>query len=182
MKLEAYQSGMAALIQGGVAEAGDWPYLRDLACDGRLALVRDIVCFWRARQVAAFCVFSVALLKRIGRFDQAIERFVAEVAFSPQLEEAGAQFLRFLASDSDPIVAAMARSETALHATRTNLDLELVVEWPCHPIAIFEAILDTGAAVGPLAGGSSRPCRMRISRSLPAGFLVEEPEAEEREG
>lgn len=173
MNLEAYQCGLAALVLGADGEGDDaeLPYLRDLAGTARLALVREVVCFWRAHQLAGFCVLSAALLKRWGRFEDAIARFIATVEFSPLLEEAGLQFLQFLTSDADPIVAALAQSEMALHATHTHPELELVVVWPCHPAPVLAAILNPDSA--PLPEFPSVSCRMRIARFLPAGYVVE---------
>lgn len=133
MNLESYQRGLQQLITRGKSDLDDSTYIQDLVDTSRLAVVREIVYFWRTHTLEQFCTITSELLKRMGRFDNDIERFVYSEKFSPYIEEAGLQFLRFMATDGNPIVAALANTELALHSTRTDSNKEIIVEWPCNP-------------------------------------------------
>ncbi|WP_038025865.1 hypothetical protein [Synechococcus sp. PCC 7336] len=148
----------------------DPPYVRGLASSARLAVVREVVYFWRSYGIEKFCILTARWLKRLKRFEADIQRYVAAERLSPFVEEAGLQFLHYVAGDSDAVVAALARFELALHETRLDLHEERIVEWPCDPQPILSAILDETEITMPLV---SRRHRVRVSRSLPGGFMSE---------
>lgn len=159
------------MVIQGKARPEDATYLRELVGTSRLAVVREIVHFWRALGLESFCVLTSELLKRTGRFDAVLDRFVTSEKFSPFIEEAGMQFLRFVASDDDELVSVLATTEMALHATRTDLDKELTVGWPCDPEPILAALLDRRQVWPPAT--DARRHRMRICRAFPAGYVCE---------
>lgn len=176
MNLETYQRGLQRLVTQGQAAPEDAAYLQQLAGCTQLAVVREIVYFWRAHGLERFCILSASLLKSLGRFENAIERFVSTEKFSPFIEEASQQFLQFLTKDQNSIVAALAKTEIALHETRTNILTEIVVEWPCNPEPILLAIVNA-TLVNQLDINQElfapESYRLRISRALANGYACE---------
>lgn len=168
MDLQSYQRSLRRLVTGAAAAADDPPYAKSLAGSNGLAVVREVIEFWRAHGLERFCVLSAGWLKRRGQFDAAVRRFVA-AGFSPDIAEAGRQFLQHLSTDDDALVRALARFELALHETRLDPDQSRSLDWPCDPRPILAEIIDgcTAAACEPI------PHRVTVSRSLPGGYACE---------
>ena len=167
MDLQTYQRSLRRLVIGGQPTPCDPSYARALAGSPRLAVVRQVIDFWRAHGLERFCVLSATWLKRQGRFDADIGRFVARGEFSADIAEAGQQFLRHLAGDADPLVGALARFELALHETRLDPTETRTLDWPCDPRPVLAAILGQS---GDMTADGSGPQRVTVSRSLPGGY------------
>ena len=90
---------------------------------------------------------------------------------SPFIEEAGLQFLRFIATENDLTVAAFAQTEIAFHETRTSIHEEKVVDWPCNPEPILSAIINQNDISTEMFTISHY--RLRVCRALPAGYVCE---------
>ena len=74
-----------------------------------------------------------------------------------------------MAADADATVAALAHTELALHATRTDPRREQVVDWPCEPENVLAQALGRADVASPAPGRY----RMRIGRALPSGYQCE---------
>ena len=169
MDLQSYQRSLHRLVIGAGSVADDPAYVQQLAGSQRLEVVREVTVFWRAHALERYCVLSAAWLKRQGRFESEIRRFIATGEFSPDIALAGQQFLRQLANDGDAIVQALARFEIALHETRHDPAESRTVDWPCDPRPVLAEILE-GQAVAP---GEPRPHRVTVSRGLAGGYGCE---------
>lgn len=167
MDLQSYQRSLRRLVIGGTTEPDDPPYAQRLAGSTGLAVVREVIGFWRAHALERYCVLSASWLKRQGRFEAEISRFIASGEFSPDVAEAGQQFMRQLNHDSDPLLQALARFEIALHETRTDPHECRSVDWPCDPGPILASILDGRA---PEITDEPTPHRVTVSRALPGGY------------
>lgn len=167
MDLPSYQRSLRRLVIGESARADDPPYARGLAGSTGLAVVREVIGFWRAHALERYCVLSASWLKRQGRFEAEIGRFIASGEFSPDVAEAGQQFLRQLSHDSDPLVQALARFEIALHETRADPGECRSMDWPCDPGPILASILDGHA---PAVPDEPMAHRVTVSRALPGGY------------
>lgn len=170
MDLQTYQRSLRRLVIGAAAEPDDPAYAQSLTGSTGLAVVREVIGFWRAHALERYCVLSTAWLKRQGGFDATIQRFIAGGEFSPDVAEAGQQFLRHLSGDPDPVVQALARFEIALHETRYDPGECRRVDWPCDPGPVLAAILDNGRIE---TTGEPIPHRVTISRALPGGYACE---------
>jgi hypothetical protein len=168
MRLEAYQRGLHHIITTGEPRPGDPEYVQSLRNTARLEVVREIVHFWRAHALETFCVLTVPWLKRLGRFDAEVGKFITTSDLSPFIEVVGLQFLRYLEQDSDQVVQALARFETALHETREDISTSRTIDWPCDPRPVLDAIFHSDMAVAPL---EALPHRVTVCRALPGGFL-----------
>jgi hypothetical protein len=170
MDLETYQRSLHQLIVRGEPLENDPTYVQALAGSSRLAVVREIVCFWRAHGLERYCILTATWLKRMGRFESDIEKFVAEEQYSPFIEETGQQFLSYLSCDDDLVVAALAKFEIALHETRIDFCEERIIDWPCDPEPILSCILQENDILEPLIYSHYR---VTVSRALPGGFICE---------
>lgn len=170
MDLETYQRSLYRLIVCDELLSDAPVYTQGLAGSSRLALVKEVVYFWRSYGLERFCIITAGWLKRLGRFETDVQHFVALEEFSPFIEEAGLQFLQYIKRDSDPVVAALASLEIALHETRVDLNEERIVDWPCDPKPILSTILNNNENDLLLVPGHYR---VRVSRALPGGFVSE---------
>lgn len=170
MDLQTYQRSLRRLVIGGRPLPSDPPYAQSLTGSTGLAVVREVIGFWRAHALERYCVLSSAWLKRQGGFDAAIQRFIAGGEFSPEVAEAGQQFLRHLSNDPDPVIQALARFEIALHETRHDNAESRTVNWPCDPGPVLAAILGSGSIE---MTGEPIPHRVTVSRALSGGYACE---------
>ena len=169
MDLHSYQTSLRRLVIGAGPAPDDPPYAQQLTGSKRLEVVREVIGFWRAHALERYCVLSAAWLKRQGRFESEIQRFITAGEFSPDIALAGQHFLRQLAHDGDAIVQALARFEIALHETRYEPTESRTVDWPCDPRPVLAEILD-GQAAAPC---EPMPHRVTVSRALPGGYACQ---------
>jgi hypothetical protein len=155
---------------GGAPDDAD-PYLRVVAASPRLAILREIVGWWRFYDVRRACPLTAALLERLGRFDEAVFDFVRDRTLSPFVEELAASFLDAMGEDRDRRVAALARFERALLRIQRGDDEVYTVDWDRNPYAILAQVLDRQ----PATAVEERPGLYRtvISREFPDRFIVE---------
>lgn len=170
MDLKTYQQGLARLIMGGEPNADDPAYLQRLVGTAGLNTLREVVAFRCGYDLERFCFYTVNWLRRLGRFEDDIAHLVRLGSFSTYLEEAGLQFLQMLADDRDPVVAAMARFEIALHEIRVDSRKVRIVDWPCDPRPLIASLVD--CSKGPPLSPAGR-YRMTVSWGLPGGFHCE---------
>jgi hypothetical protein len=117
-----------------------------------------------AAERASRCPWTVRLLKRLGKFQSAVEGWRQGQSVSPFAENAGEQFLFKMSASHDPLVAAMARLELALMRMIEGSTDEYLVEWDRNPEALFQA-LRSGAELPPPEPGVRY--RTYVSRAVP---------------
>jgi hypothetical protein len=117
-----------------------------------------------AAESACRCPWTVRLLKRLGRFQWALEALCSGQSVSPFAEKVGEQFLFKMSASLDPLVAAMARLELALMRMTQGSTDEYLVEWDRNPEALFQA-LRLGGELPPTEPGVRY--RTYISRAVP---------------
>ena len=81
-----------------------------------LAVARRNIYLWRVWVMERTCTLTFTLLKRRGLLDETLAAFIAQNNISPFRETQAPDFLESLACHSDPLVAAVAQFESALHA------------------------------------------------------------------
>jgi hypothetical protein len=171
MELALLQRKLVGLIKGSYQPAHDDPaYIRAVAGSEHLAVVRDVVHWWRAFGVGRFCVLTATLLKQRGLFDDAIRAFVSNGRVSPFIEESGPAFLEAMSTHADHLVRSLARFELALLSVKQGDPREFVVEWDHDPGAVLDAVLNGLPLSGDPAGGSFRTT---LSRGIPGMFRTE---------
>jgi hypothetical protein len=170
MNLETYQRSLHHLFIHCKPESDDPQYVQAIARSSNLAVVRDIVCFWRAYSIERSCILTATWLKGLGRFETEIERFITTEIFSPNGDNSKLQFLHYMETDDDPLVSALAKFEIALDEIRFDSCQMRILEWPCEPKPILSAILN-GSDI--LESEISKRYRVTISSALPDGFVCE---------
>jgi hypothetical protein len=115
-------------------------YLQRVAASEQLGLLREIALWWRALGIERNCPFTAGLLKRIGRFELAVEAFFCRQATSPYMEEMAIQFLEVVGADSDALVRAVAGFELAMLRVAQGDARTFVIEWDRDPSAALTSI------------------------------------------
>jgi hypothetical protein len=120
------------------------------------------------------CPWTVRLLKRLGRFQSAVEALHWEPGVSRSIENAGEQFLFKMSASPDLLVAAMARLELALMRMIEGSTDEYLVEWDRNPEALFQALRSGGELPPPEPGVRYRTY---VSRAVPELVRCEREES-----
>lgn len=142
MELALLQRTLQALIKGTCRVTEDSPsYIRTVAASGHLAMVRDVVQWWRAFQVSRFCVLTSSVLQRQARFDSVVAAYLRERCFSPFIDEFGVDFLDWIASDPDRLVQSVAQFELTLLELKRGAGEGRTVQWDRDPEQVLDALL-----------------------------------------
>lgn len=144
MELGTLQRNLKNLLKGNdtLVPRGTDVYLDQVANAPGLEILREIALWWRTFQIEQFCIFTAAYLRLQGCFDGHVQLFYADTNVSSFIEEAGLSFLRFMACDKDPTIAALANFEYALIQAKKGDQKETTVVWPCNPLALLQDILN----------------------------------------
>lgn len=140
MTLATVQRGLRDLLRGRPMVERH-PYLADVAASDRLDLLREIVLWWRAFGLERTSPLTAALLKRHGRFDETVSRFVVEQSISPYVEQLGEAFAAAHRDDPDELVATVASFEWALMRVKRGDPGTYEVDWPAEPYAVLHGLL-----------------------------------------
>jgi hypothetical protein len=170
MKLAALQRALLELIKGTYLLADDTPpYLRTVAGSDHLAMVRDVVHWWRAFQATRFCVLTSTLLRRQGRFDAAVTAFLRSHRISPFIEEFGRAFLEEMTGDPDGLVRSVAQFELALLKVKRGDREEHWIEWHREPTKVLDALMNDVPLDPSTVAGSYRTV---VTSRIPELFYV----------
>ncbi len=139
--LEQQQRALLALIKKRPLPPEDSDeYLRRVGASDELGLVREIALWWRALGIERNCPLTAKLLRKIGRFEPAVESFYCHQATSPYMEEMAVQFLEMVSADSDPLARTVAAFELALTRVAQGDSREFVIQWDRDPTAVLNAL------------------------------------------
>lgn len=169
MDLETLQTHLLSLIKSKEYTGEDEPYLHLVQHSQHLKIMRSIIFQWKAFEIQQYCVFTTALLKRKGLFDEAIQNFIEKTRISPFIERSGFLFLEEISNHSDTLIASLAQFERALLSIKQGDGTTYVIEWDLNPYALLKALLDNAPFEGLYAIGSYRTI---LSKDLPGLFQV----------
>lgn len=142
--LEQQQHSLLALIKKRPLPPGERDeYLERVAASDELGLLREIALWWRTLGIERNCPFTTNLLKKLARFEPAVDAFYCRHATSPYMEEMAIQFLETLTPDADPLVRSLASFELALLRVAEGDTREFVIEWDRDPAAVLAALRST---------------------------------------
>jgi hypothetical protein len=161
--LAEIQSGIRDLLKKRRTTRPDDPYLRLVAESKGLAAIQGIALWWKAFQLESYCWCTGRLLKRLGMFEEAAQRFYFENAVSPFIEAAGDEFLRLLASHENPLITEVAEFERAVLRVKQGDPGEYCVTWDRNPEEVFRWLFHSGEFP---AAESGIIYRMKISGSV----------------
>ncbi len=171
MELATLQRQLRGVIKSTYqVSEGDDPYIRAVAESPRLALVQEIIAWWRAFGLERYCVLTVALLKRRDLFDQAVHTFIRTQRIYPFMEELGQAFLRQMSDHEDRVVASVAQFELALiRVKQDHTTEEYSIDWEHEPYTVLDSLIN-GL---PLDEESVRGAYQTVvSREIPGLFKV----------
>jgi hypothetical protein len=141
--LATLQRQLLGLIKSShVPAPEDHPYIHEVAGSDRLALVQEVIAWWRQVGLGRYCVLTSTLLRRRGRFEETVRWFVLSHPLSPFIEELAPAFLEALGTHDDPLVAAVARFEGALHRVKRGDRTRHTVDWQADPDEVLHALLN----------------------------------------
>jgi hypothetical protein len=169
MDLETLQRHLLSLIKNTEFTNEDDPYLYLVQHSKHLKVMRSIIFLWRAYEIEQYCIFTAALLKRKGLFDEAIQTFIKKTSISPFIEKLGPMFLEEMSNHSDTLIASLARFELALIRIKQGDATTYVIEWDYNPYHLIEELLHNT----PLEELSRTDSfRTILSKDLPGLFQV----------
>ncbi len=145
------------------------PYIHLVAKSEHLRVVRDIVFLWRAYDLERYCVFTMALLKRKGLFEETVLTFVQKKSISPFIEKLGAAFLEEMSGHIDTLISSVARFEAALIKVKRGDTATYVVEWDHEPYSLLAGLMANTSLDDTSIRGSYRTV---ISKELEGLFQV----------
>jgi hypothetical protein len=167
MDLATHQRHMANLLQfspAGAASNDD--YVQRLAGSPGLALVREIILWWRLFDLETYCALTSAMLKERGIFEEEVRAFLCQTQFSRLRDKLRAAFLADMSGHRDRLVAAVAQFELALIKVKDGDPAEYRVDWDCDPRPVIKSLLGRQALPELKAG----PHRTLVSGNVP-GFV-----------
>ena len=170
MDLANHQRILLGLMRATYAPgAADAPYYHRVAASADLREARGNVGLWRVFVLERSCVLTVALLRRRGAFEAALQAFIGQENISPFRETQAPAFLGFLAGHADPLVVSVSQFELALIKVRGGDPCRHLVDWSYDPAPILHALARDGALPEPLAPAMHRTV---IDAALPYLFEI----------
>jgi hypothetical protein len=161
--LADYQRNLRDLIKGRSGPPPGDEHLAEVAQSPGLEAIREIAVWWRTLAVEEYCPWTSRLLKRLGIFQESVEKFYHGQNVSSYVEKAGEQFLQELGGHAHTVVAALAQFELALLKVKQGDSREFTVEWDRNPDAVFACFTSGGELPPPEADRY----RTYISRDVP---------------
>ncbi len=146
--LAEYQRHIRDLLKNRTVGEPDDPHLKAVARSPELLLLRDIAVWWRELAVNGQCTWTTRLLRQYGTFHSVVESFYCEVKVSSYMERAGEQFLDWLSSHEDPVIASLAQFERAVSKVRQGDPGEYRISWDRNPDDLL-ACLKSGSPPPP---------------------------------
>jgi hypothetical protein len=159
-KLALRQTVLLKTLKGRELDAGEASesarLRRAAACT---AMLRETMLWWRQLGLAQACPLTVAVLQRFGRWPEVLNGFVRDTPGSAQLGIQAGQFLDYVASAGDALIAATATTERALRRSAGDPNYRAELTWPCDPSPVLGHCL----AGTPLETAGPRAERYRVT-------------------
>jgi len=137
-RLATQQRAVLAMLKNRPCDASGDDWLMLISQSRELVMLREIARWWRQYQVAGQCRFTTLLLKRTGRFEEAINRYFEADCTSPYMEEMARGFLKTLGAHGDELLRQVARTELGLIEAKQGRRTD--VDWDRHPDMVFAAL------------------------------------------
>lgn len=169
-ELAVHQRTLLGLVRGTHRPGEeDDPYFHRVAASPDLQEARGNILLWRVYVLERSCVLTVALLRRLGRLDEAVRDYMARYNVSPFREFQPRGFLDSLAGDPDALLVSVSQFELAWMRVREGEPGHHEVPWPVAPEGVLKCLAEGSALLEHLRGG---PHLVRVSGELPGGFEI----------
>ena len=168
MTLAQLQRQLLELVKSDSAGPFQDPYLNQVAsCEG-LDATRHITRSWNAFSLERLCPLTCRLLSQRGEFEQAMAQLAGAELSSAFVEDLAVLFLAQQVGTAAPVVADVARFETAVLGLFLGWTTSETVDWCHHPDTVIGPLL-AGSTVGEAEAGSYRT---DVSLDLPGLYRV----------
>jgi hypothetical protein len=170
MELAAMQRQLRDLIKHSYhPTADDPPYIRRVAGSPGLAMVQEIILWWRTSLLQQYCRLTAQALQARHCLAETVHAFTRARALSPFIEELGEAFLQDMRQHPDSLLASVAQFEYALLCVKRGHEQSYVVHWDYEPYGILHCLMQ-GL---PLATAQRRgQYQTVVSRHIPGYFQV----------
>ena len=141
--LAAHQRQVRDLIKGRArhTELTD-PYFNEVATSTGLALVREIIHWWRALGLERSCALTAAALKQQGIFESTVALFIREHRISPYVDELSRDFLDVTSGHDNDVISSVAQFERALLQVKRGDANSFVIAWRHDPVTVLNGLLN----------------------------------------
>ncbi|HYN50749.1 MAG TPA: hypothetical protein VES62_07470 [Thermoleophilaceae bacterium] len=113
-----------------------------MAAGPELQLVREIRTFWQLLNLERFCPLTARLLKRLKRYEAAVEAYAGSNTLPFYRQELGPQFLAYVAAEmDDDLIRAVAAFELAMLRAKRPEPGEWSIDWPASPYQVLASLL-----------------------------------------
>jgi hypothetical protein len=140
--LAVHQRKLLGLIKSTYEGSDDKdPYIRLVASSTNLELIQEVVTWWRAFAIERYCTLTASLLKRLGVFDQAVQKFSRNRKTSRFIGRLATDFLDEMRCHEKDLVSSVAQFELALIQVKHGDDGEHLVNWRHNPNSVLHSLL-----------------------------------------
>jgi hypothetical protein len=142
MELAAMQRQLRDLIKHLYhPTADDPPYVRRVADSPGLAMVQEIILWWRTSLLQQYCRLTTQALQARHCLTETVHAFTRARALSPFIEELGEAFLQDMRQHPDSLLASVAQFEYALLCVKRGHEQSYVVYWDYEPYSILHCLM-----------------------------------------
>jgi hypothetical protein len=142
MELATMQRQLRDLIKHAHHPAADeHPYIRRVAGSPGLAMVQDIILWWRAFLLEQYCRLTARVLKERQCFEETVDAFTRARQLPPFVEDLGEAFLQEMRQHPDSLLASVAQFEYALLCVKRGSAMRYVVHWEYEPYGILHCLM-----------------------------------------
>lgn len=146
----------------------DEKYIKEVLNSKNLSVLKDIIYFWRSDELARYCNFSSAYLKKINEFDEKVKDYYRVHNTSGYIEVLGKEFLHYLKHDSNKLTVFVADFELSMIEVNSGSESDFYIETNYEPSDVFNFIYsDSG-----YPSEKKKKYIVRISSSLENNFNV----------
>lgn len=141
MNLASYQKQILQLLKSTDPPLTEDSYLLQVYQSKELALVQEIVLWWRAYQLEQYCKLTTTLLKKQHQFEEQVTNFYRQQDVSSYIEQLSDTFLSFVIQSDDGLLRSVASFEQALIRVKKGDTSVYEVNWPYEPYAVLGYLL-----------------------------------------
>lgn len=141
MNLRSYQKQILQLLKEIDAPPVEDAYFLKVHQSRELAMVQEIVLWWRAYQLEQYCVLTTTLLKKQQQFEAQVASFYRQQDVSSYIEQLSDAFLSFVSQSDDALLCSVASFERTLIRVKKGDPAIYEVDWQYEPYAVLDYLL-----------------------------------------
>lgn len=115
-------------------------YIKNVLSSKNLTVLKDIIYFWRSDELARYCNFTSAYLKKINAFEEKVRDYYRIHNTSGYIEVLGKEFLNYLKNDSNKLTVFVAGFELAMIEVNSGSEDDYFIETSYEPSDVFNFV------------------------------------------